>query len=178
MRYDFDPYSGADIMDSRDINQYLEELIDEVSSELQYVFNISEDDALLFIEYSKSDLTTIPETTKKQIKIIDRIYTAMDNVREHNKKKKWDDDGRLDKIKELQELIDENSGYGDWDHGTTLIKDDYFPEYAKQFAEDIGVINSDSDRWPNTCIDWEQAADELRQDYTACEIDGTTYYYR
>lgn len=177
MRYDFDPYSGADIMDSRDINEYLEDLIDEVSCELQDEFNISEEDAQMFIEQYEVDTAHAHDQTKAQIKIIDRIYTAMDNVRERNKKKKWFDEGRLDRIAALRELIEEASGYGDWGHGTTLIKDDYFPEYAKQVAEDIGAIKDDV-VWPNICIDWEQAAYELQQDYTSCEIDGTTYYYR
>lgn len=178
MRYDFDPYDGADIMDSRDINEYLEDLIDEVSCELQETFKISDDDAIMFLaqyEEMKDNDGTIPERSKREMKIIDRIYTAMDNVG-MKRKKQWDDEGRLDKIKDLQDLIAQNSG-GDWDHGTTLIKDDYFPEYAKELAEDIGAINDDS-RWPNNCIDWEQAADELLMDYTSCEIGGETYYYR
>lgn len=46
---------------------------------------------------------------------------------------------------------------------------------------------SDS-KWPFTCIDWEQAAKELNQDYTSIELrpldengeecDAITYYYR
>jgi|SRR5690348_5403535 len=177
MRYDFDPYSGADIMDSRDINEYLEDLISEVSEELQETFNISEEDALLFIEYYAIDFITAAKMsiTGKQNKIIAKIYQAMDDMGKP-RRKQWDDEGRLEKIKDLRELIKGNSD-GDWNYGTTLIRDDYFPEYAKEFAEDIGAIKDDA-VWPNTCIDWEQATDELRQDYTACEIDGTTYYYR
>lgn len=61
-------------------------------------------------------------------------------------------------------------------HGTTLIRDRYFETYAQQYAEDIGAIDRDM-KWPYTCIDWAQAADELKSDFTMVEIDGTDYYY-
>lgn len=78
----------------------------------------------------------------------------------------------------LQELADEAEGYApDWKHGEALIRDDYFETYAQQLAEDIGAIDKAA-QWPNTCIDWEQAARELQQDYTSVEFDGVTYWIR
>jgi hypothetical protein len=65
----------------------------------------------------------------------------------------------------------------DWFHGETLIRDSYFVEYTQELAEDIGAIDSNAN-WPNTCIDWEQAARELRMDYTPIEFDGVTYWVR
>ena len=65
---------------------------------------------------------------------------------------------------------------GDW-YPLTLIRDSYFRNYAQELAEDCGLISSNA-CWPNTCIDWNQAARELQYDYTACEIDGVTYWYR
>jgi hypothetical protein len=44
-------------------------------------------------------------------------------------------------------------------------------------AEDIGAVQSDL-HWPNRCIDWEQAADELKMDYTTVDFAGVTYYLR
>ena len=32
--------------------------------------------------------------------------------------------------------------------------------------------------WPYSCIDWEQAAEELQQDYMSVEFDGVTYWMR
>ncbi len=58
-----------------------------------------------------------------------------------------------------------------------LIREDCFEEYARELAESVGAIDSDV-RWPATCIDWEQAARELAQDYGSLELDGTTYYVR
>jgi hypothetical protein len=65
---------------------------------------------------------------------------------------------------------------GDWDP-VTLIRDSHFETYAQELAEDIGAIPSDA-KWPCTCIDWEQAARELRMDYTSVEFDGITYWVR
>ena len=44
-------------------------------------------------------------------------------------------------------------------------------------ADDIGATDK-SQAWPNNCIDWEQAAQELQQDYTSVELGGTTYWVR
>lgn len=46
-----------------------------------------------------------------------------------------------------------------------------------QLAEDVGAI-PDNLKWPCTCIDWDQAARELKYDYTSADFDGVTYYYR
>lgn len=83
----------------------------------------------------------------------------------------------------LTELLDDLRGKGgdeewrgDW-YPATLIRDDYFADYARQLAEDIGAINGEAD-WPNNHIDWEGAARELRIDYTTTEFDGEMFWYR
>lgn len=58
-----------------------------------------------------------------------------------------------------------------------LIAEDYFVDYAEQYAEDIGAIDRNAG-WPSMFIDWEAAAESLQQDYTSVEIDGQTYLYR
>ena len=83
---------------------------------------------------------------------------------------------------ELDELIELES-----DMGITLeeadrynvyfIDEDYFEDYAKEFAHDIGAIN-DETTWPATHIDWSAAADELRYDYTDVEFQGNNYLFR
>lgn len=58
-----------------------------------------------------------------------------------------------------------------------FIHDAYFVTYAQDFADDIGAINRDA-AWPLSHIDWDAAADDLRQDYTALDFDGATYWAR
>jgi len=93
-------------------------------------------------------------------------------------KQELDDWGDADELRILQALREEAEGYApDWPYGETLIRDSYFTEYAQQLAEDIGEI-SRSDHWPNTCIDWEQAANELKNDYSCIDFDGVEYWIR
>lgn len=87
------------------------------------------------------------------------------------------DEDDAEELKTLRALASEAEGYGDWSHGEALIRDDYFEEYAQQFADDIGAINSDAS-WPNNCIDWERAARELQMDYTSVDYGGVTYWMR
>lgn len=83
---------------------------------------------------------------------------------------------------ELQEELDaiqdaEQAGISDWQYGETLIREDYFEEYARQLADDIGAVSADA-QWPTSYIDWEAAAEALKNDYTTIELDGSTYYGR
>lgn len=59
-------------------------------------------------------------------------------------------------------------------NGLYFIDEDYFVEYAKELAYDVGAIDNDA-AWPCTHIDWDAAADELRMDYTEVEYEGSTY---
>lgn len=68
----------------------------------------------------------------------------------------------------------EDSG---WEYGILFINENYFEEYAQEFAIDIGAISSDAP-WPTYCIDWEQAARELAMDYMDTSFEGESYYYR
>jgi hypothetical protein len=63
-------------------------------------------------------------------------------------------------------------------HEPTLIAEDDFAEYAEELATDLGYISDDTNRWPFNHIDWEAAADELRQDYTTITYDGDDYLIR
>lgn len=81
-----------------------------------------------------------------------------------------DDPETVAAIRELAE-----DGIADWEYGATLIREDYFEDYARQFAEDIGAIPNDAS-WPCTCIDWERAARELAMDYTSVSFLGHDYY--
>jgi hypothetical protein len=81
-------------------------------------------------------------------------------------------------LADLEALAKQGEDYAaDWEYGETLIRDSYFKTYAQELAEEIGAV-SPSATWPNTCIDWDQAARELRMDYTAVEFGSVTYWIR
>lgn len=94
----------------------------------------------------------------------------------------WEEDN-AEELAELEALLEEIGGYGgdhQWEgnwYPAELIAEESFPEYAEQLAEDIGAISSDA-AWPLRHIDWEAAANELRQDYTSVTFRGTDYLYR
>jgi hypothetical protein len=94
-----------------------------------------------------------------------------------------DDEDEDKELKDLESLLESLKGYGgdhqwegDW-YPVTLVRESYFEDYARQFAEDVGAISGD-EQWPANCIDWERAARELRMDYSSVDFDGETYWYR
>ena len=80
-------------------------------------------------------------------------------------------------LKTLQELVEQCENCSNWEYGEGLIRGGYFTEYAEQLASDIGAIDSDA-QWPLSHIDWEAAAEALKQDYSEVEFDNTIYYIR
>ena len=83
-----------------------------------------------------------------------------------------------DEWADLVALADEAQSYSDdWLHGATLISDSYFVEYAQQVAEDAGYVQ-DAYGWPHRHIDWEEAAEELKYDYSCVHFGGETYWVR
>ena len=94
----------------------------------------------------------------------------------------WLDDENSDEAEEyrtLMSLAEEGSGSPDWIHGETLIRDSYFKEYAMELAHDVGAVTQDQlSHWPFTCIDWDDAAKELKYDYFSVDFGGVDYWIR
>jgi len=90
-----------------------------------------------------------------------------------------DEDDRPLYAKALEELADcgHDVKWNDEWYPAELIEDDYFIQYTMQLVEDTGFINNIT-AWPYSCIDWECAADALKDDYSSIDIDGFTYWYR
>lgn len=78
----------------------------------------------------------------------------------------------------LEALAADAEGYcDDWKYGASLIRDSYFCEYAQELADEMGALKGATE-WPLLHIDWDAAAEELKQDYTSVEFDGVTYWIR
>jgi hypothetical protein len=85
-------------------------------------------------------------------------------------------DEYVDTYVSLMVFRDEAQQYtSEWRYGATIIHDDYFEDYAKQLAEDIGVIERNAP-WPIRWIDWNAAIKELQQDFSEITFDGNTYW--
>ena len=80
---------------------------------------------------------------------------------------------------ELDALNDLEREVGDeFMHGETLIPEGEFKNYAEDLAADLHGRAIRDASWPFDCIDWEQAADELKMDYSSLEYEGETYWFR
>ena len=115
--------------------------------------------------------------------VIDR-FNELEDMRDNAKPESVPDTDALAELASLSTLLSDlaDCGGGDvqwagfWYPGQ-LIRDSYFQTYAQELAEDCCMIN-DSAKWPYTCIDWVQAARELRMDYTCVDFLGVTYWCR
>lgn len=154
MSFGRDCNPGDDILDSRDV----EERFDDLESDLRQTY-----------------LTTCDEDEEGE-PIENPPFEAWVEATSKDK----DSPHALDCCEyiEYRDFIQECRDYvSDWRYGAQLIHETYFTDYARQFAEDIGALEG-CDRWPATCIDWEQAARELKMDFSSIEFAGNTYYYR
>lgn len=154
--------NSDNVIDSRDVIARIEELESDRSDLL---------DALTEAQDAHNDALPAPESAKDMGVLSDAVKEAQATLQE------WDEGYDGKELKVLRELADEASGCSDWTYGEMLIRDSYFEDYARDLAEDIGSISKDQS-WPNNCIDWEQAADQLKQDYTTVEFDGVIYWIR
>lgn len=159
--------SNQDIMDSRDVIEAYEELQaerDDLELQIENANDAIRDAQEAQAESESDDETAVDEA------IID-LKAAREALSD------WDDENG-EELKTLRELCEEGeSSADDWPHGVTLIRDSYFVQYAMDLADDLGLIDRKVG-WPNSCIDWNQAARELKMDYTSLEFEGVTYYVR
>lgn len=156
--YQPDVTSGADTLDSRDIIARIRELQDE------------RDDLSATVDERQEALTAIEsEESSEYADAEESLASAQDALQE------WDADNGPE-LESLKALESEAEGYSDWRHGAQLINDSYLETYARNLAEELHSVSDSS--WPFNCIDWEQAANELKQDYTAVDFDGVTYWIR
>ncbi len=91
------------------------------------------------------------------------------------------EDPEADEYEELVnwlDLMEQAEQYsGESFRNTQLINDNKWVEYAQQWAEDISGVSRDAE-WPFNCVDWEAAAEQLKQDYPSISVDGNTFWVR
>jgi hypothetical protein len=79
---------------------------------------------------------------------------------------------RVTAIRSLISELGHNAEYG-----MVMVPRDEFEDYAREFAADIGAIDSEAN-WPANHIDWSGAAKQLSVDFHSVSFDGTNYYAR
>jgi len=162
------PCSSDNIIDSRDIIKRFDELDSDKT------------DAETAIEDAREALATYQAehpAIEGQDETQAESYLQEDLATAEKALEEWQDGPDGEEYTVLEKLIDQCEGYGDWRHGETLIADSYFETYAQELADEIGRIDKRAS-WPLNCIDWAQAADELKADYTEVDFDGSIYWMR
>lgn len=84
------------------------------------------------------------------------LHTLLEELAEHFPPTKW-----------MDVRTDTNCG-------VSGFAEHYAVEYAEEYAYDTGAVERDS--WIESFIDWEKAADSLKEDYMEVEILGSTFY--
>ncbi len=75
-------------------------------------------------------------------------------------------------LKALQDIVGDIDTRG----GATLVNESEWVNYARQTADDFGMVDEAGPL--AKYVDWDKWADDLRGDYSVIEIAGTTFYYR
>jgi hypothetical protein len=121
------------------------------------------------------------ELIDRQTEVEERI-TELEEVTAETIENPEDLAEEFDELQELREELDQlvslrDQGIPDYEYGAAFIHEDFFADYARQLADDIGAID-DNHGWPLNCINWEQAADQLKMDYMEVQINGIDYWVR
>lgn len=121
----------------------------------------------------------------ERIDYIQRELEIDDEAREETPTEPYlDDDERESLIEEqaqLKTFAEELSNYcGDsLRDGNTVIADDHFTDYAEEYAGDIYGAQIVDAEWPFSHIDWSEAAEALKQDYSeVTDPDGNGWWVR
>lgn len=149
--------STDDIIDVRDIIARVEEL----RGELQTAMDENEEG------HNFEELTEYCEAVRKD-------YSAAHAHR------MIEEANELAELESFLEDLAGNGGDEQWEgnwYPVTLIRDSHFTDAMQELCEDIGDMPREG--FPSyMVIDWEATARNLQVDYTSCEFDGVTYWYR
>ena len=148
-------YDGDDVVDSRDVEERIEELEQE------------RDDLIDIMDEASEVMGDAEPEDKAQAQT--DYNEAVEALRE------WEADDAGQELEALKAFRDEVSN-SEWTYGLTLISEDYWVEYAEELCKDIGAIPADVPSYIE--IDWEATAENLKVDYSQADINGNTYYYR
>lgn len=154
-----------DIVDSRDIIKRIEDLEEELDCLRDAVAErVNERD-----DSEEAKAKSDAGDYDLAIELGDAVAEAQENL------DAWNEDYG-EELAALKNLVEQAEGCRDCLYGTTLIHDAYFKDFAREEAEELCGIGFST--WPGTCIDWEQAADALKQEYTSVDWGGEKYWIR
>lgn len=154
-------FAGSDIIDVRDIIARVEELREELQD--------------LIAAGTEAETNQAEDSTEEHT---DDHYEAVDTAKKELADWKEENSDELQTLENLLSDLCGNGGdeqwEGDW-YPVILIKDSYFEESMDEMIADCYPdLSKDLPCFITVTLDYEM----LKQDYTECEFEGDTYYYR
>lgn len=103
----------------------------------------------------------------------ERIEALQDELRDLED----EEQGGSEQETELEELLDLKNQMteSDWYAGTYLFSEEGLKTYTQGFVE---TMYGDLNEWPISCINWDEATEELKNDFSEYVLGGETYYGR
>lgn len=138
-----------EILDTRDLNKRRAEMQDLADA----------------LEAAKTELAEVPFNLSADARA--SLRAVRDGAREA-----FGEDER----KELAELDGLENEVPEGYDGNTLIPVDGWTDYCRDLCADIGDVPKNLPDY--IVIDWDATAANLAADYSECEYQGETYYYR
>ena len=131
---------------------------------------------------SRDIIERIAELEAEQADLMDG-HTVLEDLSAEQRKALLDWEAEnAEELDTLRKVAAEGESSPDWSYGEQLIRDDYFVEHTEQFIDDCYEMPKalNSGEWPyrHMKIDYEAAADGLKQDYFDINFGGVTYWIR
>ena len=168
--------NSEDIIDSRDVIARIEELESDIEG---WNEDIEEELESEIETLNEGDLEDVADMLEERTNNIEALRSDIVDIEDNIKTVRYDIEEAEEELAPLKSLADEAEGYApDWNYGATLIRDDYFEQYAKQLVQDIGDLPAEIPSYIENNIDWEGVASDIQVDYTSVDFDGEEYWIR
>ena len=165
---------GDNIIDSRDLSSRWEELTEEYDSTKEAVDTAFQD--------LKAFKNNPPNDDGEMFQYLEDVSILEEELGNANTiLEEWEDEN-LEELELLNSIIEQGKDASDWDHGETLIHENYFQNYIEELIHDCYELPKEftSGEWPwrHASIDFESAAEDAKQDYMEIDAGGEVYYIR
>ncbi len=110
------------------------------------------------------------------IERIEELEDLINNNKNLPKEKREDLTEEERELEVLNDLAEESNVSPDWKYGETLIRESFFIEYITEVLVDIGDLPKKIPHY--IVIDWEETAENIKEDYITVDFDGVDYLIR
>ena len=166
---DFD--GSEKFADSRDVIATVDEVESDIEMTKDCITETEEE-----IEDLRGEIDELESSEEPVLVEMDEKLKKVEALEKNLKEYEEELEELEDRLEDLKDFVEDLEGYGDWNCSETLIREDAIDEYLKDEAKDCGGFPDDFPSW--ITIDWDDTIDNLKQDYTSAEFQGTEYWMR